>query len=91
MQNTSYEPKKFDKITSVDNDTMRIDDPDLDEISVFSKTFHENTGLFGVLTMFQSSVSYVFHVILIFRERAKKVCLGKPCADREKERREKVL
>ena len=27
--NTVYEPKEFDKITSVDNDTMFIDDPDL--------------------------------------------------------------
>ena len=45
-------------ITSVDNDTMLIDDPDFDEISYFSKNTHENTGLFGVLTMFESSVSH---------------------------------
>ena len=36
--NTGFEPKKFDKITSVDSDTMLIDDPDLNEISDFSKT-----------------------------------------------------
>ena len=59
--NTGYEPKKFDNITSVDNDTMLIDDPDLDAISDFSKTTHENTGLFGVLTMFESSVLHVSH------------------------------
>ena len=58
---TGYEPKKFDKITSVDNDTMLIDDPDLDEISDFSKNTHENTGQFGVLTMFESSFSHVSH------------------------------
>ena len=33
--NTGYEPNKFDKITSVDNDTMLIDDPNLNEISDF--------------------------------------------------------
>ena len=32
-----YEPNEFDKITSLDNDTMLIDDPDLNEISDFSK------------------------------------------------------
>ena len=30
-------------------------------------------------------------VILLFREKAKKACLGKPLQDREKERKEKVL
>ena len=49
---TGYEPKEFDNITSVDSDTMLIDDPDLDEISDFSKIIHENTGLFGGLTIF---------------------------------------
>ena len=34
--NIGYEPKKFDKITSVDSDTMLIDDLDLNEISDFS-------------------------------------------------------
>ena len=59
--NTGYEPKKFDKSTSVDNDTMLIDDSDLNEISDFSKNARENSGLFGVLTMFESSVSHVSH------------------------------
>ena len=40
--NTGYEPKEFEKITSVDSDTMPIDDPDLNEISDFSK---KHTGL----------------------------------------------
>ena len=56
--NTGYEPTEFDKITSVQNDTMFINDPD-HNISDFSKNTHENKGLFGVLTMFESSVSYV--------------------------------
>ena len=33
--NTGCGPTQFDKITSVDNDTMLFDDPDLDEISDF--------------------------------------------------------
>ena len=37
---TGYEPKKFDKITSVDSDTMLVDDPDLNEISDSSKNTH---------------------------------------------------
>ena len=59
--NTGYEPKQFDKITFVDNDTMLIDDPDLDEISDFSKNTRDNTGMFGVPSMFETSVSHVSH------------------------------
>ena len=40
---------------------MLIDDPDLHEISDFSNNTRENTGLFGVLTLFESSVSHVSH------------------------------
>ena len=40
---------------------MLIDDPDLNEISDFSKNTHDNKGLFDVLTMFESSVSHVSH------------------------------
>ena len=40
---------------------MLIDDPDLVEISDFSKNTHENTGLFGVSTMLEASVSHVSH------------------------------
>ena len=39
--NTGCEPNEFDKITSVDSDTMLIDDPDLNEISDFSKNTRE--------------------------------------------------
>ena len=59
---TGCEPKESDKITSADGDTMLIDDPDLDEISDFSKKHtHENTRLFGVSTMLEASVSHVSH------------------------------
>ena len=47
---TGYEPKEFDKITSVDGDTTPINDPNYDSISDFSKTTRECTGLFGVPT-----------------------------------------
>ena len=57
--NTVYESKKLDKITSVDSDTMLIDDPDLDELSDFSKTSRENTELIDVPTIFESSVCRV--------------------------------
>ena len=57
---TGYEPKEFDKITSVDGDTTPINDPNYDGISDFSKITRENTGLFGVPTMFETSVSHVF-------------------------------
>ena len=59
--NTGCEPNEFDKITVVDNDTMLMDDPDLDEISDFSQNTRENTGEFGVPTMFETSVSRVSH------------------------------
>ena len=64
---------------------MLIDDPDLNEISDFSKNTHENTGLFGVLTMFESSVSHVFHDDFAL-QIAKKACIGKPLA-RQRERK----
>ena len=58
--NTGYEPKKFDKNTSVDDDTTLINDPD-HNTSDFSKTTNENTRQFGVPTVFESSVSHVSH------------------------------
>ena len=58
---TSYEPKEFDKTTSVDGDMTPINDPDHDSISDFSKTTRENTGLFNVPTVFETSVSHVSH------------------------------
>ena len=63
--NTGYEPEKFDKITSVDDDTMLINDPN-HNFSDFSKTTHENTTQFGVPTVFESSVSHVSHDDLSF-------------------------
>ena len=47
--NTGYEPKEFDKITSVDDDTMHINDPNR-SFSDFSQTTNGNTSQFGVPT-----------------------------------------
>ena len=58
---TGCEPKLPDKTTSVDGDTTPIKDPDHDSISDFSKTTRESTGLFGVPTVFEASVSQVSH------------------------------
>ena len=44
---TGYEPKEFDKITFVDDDTTLMNDPD-HNISDFSKTTCENSRQFGV-------------------------------------------
>ena len=49
--NTGYEPKEFDKTTSVNGDTTLIDDPDLDNISDFSRVTQESTGLTSITTM----------------------------------------
>ena len=58
--NTGNEPNEFDKNNSVDDDTMLINDPN-HNFSDFSKTTSENTGQFGVPTVFESSVSHVSH------------------------------
>ena len=58
--NTGYEPKEFDMITSVDNDTMLINDP-IHHFSDFPNTTNENTKQFGVPTVFESSFSQRSH------------------------------
>ena len=74
---------------------MLVDDSDLIEISDFSKNTRDNTGLFGDLTMFESSVSHVSHDDFdLFKQKAKKACIGKPIArqrERERLRKEEVL
>ena len=70
---TGYEPKEFNQITSADGDTTPINDPNYDNISDFS--------------MFEASVSHVSQVSFLFREKAKKACIGKPLLDRERRKR----
>ena len=81
----STQVNEFDEITSVNSETMLIYDPDLNEISDFSKNTHENTGMFGVLTMFESTF---LMMILLLKKKTRKACIGKPIA-RERERKER--
>ena len=69
---TGYEPKEFDKFTSADGDTTPINDSNYDNISDFSKITLENTGLFGVSTMLEASVSFVSLGESVARQRERK-------------------
>ena len=70
---------------------MLIDDPDLNEISNFSKNTHENIGLFGVLTMFDSSVSHVSHDDFALQIESKESMHRETDCLTERERKEEVL
>ena len=83
---TGYEPKQSDKITFVDNDTMLIDGTDLYEISHFSKNTRENTGLFDVLSMFETSVSRSSWWFCSPNGRQRKLASGNRLLDTERER-----
>ena len=77
-------PKGSTRSFSVDSDTMHIDDPDLNEISEFSKNTQENTGLFSVSAMLEVSVS---HVSL----GESKDSMRRESVERQREKKEKVL
>ena len=80
---TGYEPKEFDKITSEDGDTTRVNDPNYDNISDFSKKItRENTGLFGVSKILEASVSHVSHGV-------SKDSMHRETAARQREREER--
>ena len=87
--NTGYEPKKFDKNTSVDHDMMLIVDPNhnfsdfLKKISpTFSKTTNENTSQLGVHTDW-ICFGFFSLVTWFFRWKEKKA-IGKPLLETEK-------
>ena len=87
---TGYEPKQLDKTTPADG-TTPSNDPDRDSISDFSKTTRENTGLFGVPTVFGTSVSHVSHGdFALQRESWARMPRETVARQREKQRREKV-
>ena len=82
-----FEPKEFDKITSADGDTTLINDQNYDNISDFSKITRENTGLFGVPSMFEASVSHVSYGEFPLQGESKDSVHRKPIArQREIER-----
>ena len=72
-------------VASVDSDTMLIDDPDLNEVSDFSKNTHENKGLFGVLTMIESFDLHVSHGDFALQIESKDAS-GNRLLDTERER-----
>ena len=86
-----YEPKKFDKITSVDNDTTHIDDPDHD-IHDFSKIKGKTLDN----SVFPQCLNSLFRTFLmgdfVLREKAKKACNRETVAgQREREEREGLV
>ena len=85
---TGYEPKKFNKITSADGDTTSINDPNYDNISDFSKITRENTGLFGVPTMFEASVTHASHGEFLLQGESKE-SMHRETAARQREREER--
>ena len=62
---TGCEPKQSDKMITADDDTTHISNPDLDRISDFSKTTHDNTCVKPLFRRF-------LEVTLLFRWKAKK-------------------
>ena len=84
---TGYGPKELDKVTSVDGDTTPINDPNRDNISEFSKTTRESIGLFGVLAVFDASVSQVSPGGFALH-KTKKHMHREPLHDRERDERE---
>ena len=90
---TGYLPNESDKITSVDDDTTPINEPNHNSISDFSKTTRESTGLFGVSTVFEASVSHVSHGDSALQRESKESMPRETDGEteRERERKEKVL
>ena len=81
---TGNEPNEFDKITSTNGDTTPINDPNYDNISDFSKITRKNSGLVGVSTMLEASVSHVSH-------GESKDSMHRETVARQREKKEKVL
>ena len=76
--------------SSTADDTTPINDPDHESISDLSKTTRENTGLFGVPTVFGTSVSHVSHGHFALQRESWERMPREPLQDREKQRKEKV-
>ena len=81
---TGYEPKEFDEVTSVDGDMTPTNDPNRESISVFTKATRENIVLFGVPTVFETSVSQVFHGFCSSERKPRKHAWGNRCKTERK-------
>ena len=90
--NTGCEPQKFDKNTSVDDDTTLINDPD-HNISDFSKTTRTRTLANSKVTQCLKPVFLTFlMMILLLRWKAKKACKQETVARQgERKGKENVL
>ena len=88
LPHTGYEPKEFDKITSVDIDTILINDPNHD-FSDFSKTHErEHWPIRCSYSVWILSFARFSWVMLFLREKAKKACNRETVA-RQRKRRER--
>ena len=67
-QNTSFEFYELDKIISMDDDKMLINDPN-HNFSDFSITTNENTGQFSVPTVFTPLCRTFLMMMLLFRKQ----------------------
>ena len=86
--NTGYEPKEFDKITSVDSDTTLINGQN-HSLSDFSKTHErEHWPIRCSYSVWILSFARFSLVILFLREKAKKACNRETVA-RQRKRRER--
>ena len=83
---TGHEPKEFDKTISRAGETTLVNDTNYDNISDFSKITRENTGLFGVPTMLEASVSPVSHGEFLFQGKSKD-SMHRATVARQRERR----
>ena len=90
MQTQGMSPNEFDKIISVDDDTMLINDPNHNFFD-FLKTRNENTRQFGVPTVFESSVLHVSHDGFALRIESKESMQSGNRCQTEGNRKKKVL
>ena len=86
---TGYEPQLLDKNNSVDDDMTSINDPEHDSIAELSKTTREGTDC-SVFPRCENTPQFRTFLLVMLLYR-KKVSHGKPCADGESKRKEKVL
>ena len=86
---TGYEPKQLDKMVPADDDATSINDPDHDSASNFSKNTHENTGLFGVPTVCETSVSQFSRGDIVLPKGSKE-SLTRKTMERQREKEERA-
>ena len=84
--NTGYEPKKFDKITFVDDDTMLINDLNQNFSDFSKKHIREHWTVPCSHNVLNPLFRTFLMMILLFKETAEKACIGKTDCWTERER-----